>query len=205
MNKQQPAIVPDTDHFKALQILDELAANDSVTQRDLSNKLGIALGLVNSYIKNLIAKGFITVKNIPPKRYAYYLTPQGFAEKTRLAYGLLSDYTRIYREAKNNYRLLFQQLEREGVQQVVFAGADEVAEIAYITLQQTGLRLAGVVDMVKAGERFFALTVMPVKVILTMRYDRAVVTSYLRRREIHRALREHEVAERNISMIFLDE
>ena len=35
--------------MKSLQILDELSGNDSLTQRDLSSRLGIALGLVNSY------------------------------------------------------------------------------------------------------------------------------------------------------------
>src|SRR5512147_3281525 len=99
MNADRPSL-SGMDH-RSLQILDELANNDSLTQRDLSSRLGIALGLVNSYLKNLIAKGYITVKAIPPKRYAYYLTPTGFAEKTRLAYDLLQDYTRIYREARN--------------------------------------------------------------------------------------------------------
>jgi DNA-binding MarR family transcriptional regulator len=81
------------DHFRSLQILDELAKNDNVTQRDLSSRLGIALGLVNSYVKNLVAKGYITVKAIPPKRYGYYLTPKGIMEKTRLACDLLQDYS----------------------------------------------------------------------------------------------------------------
>ena len=56
---------PGTEHYRSLQILDELSNNDSLTQRDLSSRLGIALGLVNSYIKNLVKKGFITVKTIP--------------------------------------------------------------------------------------------------------------------------------------------
>ncbi len=111
MNIDRP--VSGTDQFRSLQILDELAQNDSLTQRDLSGRLGIALGLVNSYIKNLVAKGFITVKAIPPKRYTYYLTPKGFTEKTRLAYDLLQDYTRIYREAKNNLRSLFEGSDRK--------------------------------------------------------------------------------------------
>lgn len=87
---------------KTLQILNALSDNIAVTQRDLSSGLGIALGLVNSYIKNLIRKGYITVKSIPPRRYAYYLTPKGFSEKTRLTYHLLQDYTRIYRQARAN-------------------------------------------------------------------------------------------------------
>jgi len=132
--------------LKSLQILNELSDNDSLTQRELSLRLDIALGLVNSYIKNLIAKGFITVKSIPTRRYAYFLTPKGFAEKTRLTYHLLQDYTRIYREARSGFKELFSELRNNGAKRVAFAGADEVAEIAYITLQEMEMELSGVVD-----------------------------------------------------------
>src|SRR3972149_9577971 len=121
MNNERPS-PSGADHFKSLQILDELSNNDSLTQRDLSSRLGIALGLVNSYIKNLVAKGYLTVKTIPSKRYAYYLTPKGFAEKTRLTYDLLHDYTRIYREARQNLQNLFHDLQAAGVKKIVLAG-----------------------------------------------------------------------------------
>ncbi|NTW60045.1 MAG: winged helix-turn-helix transcriptional regulator, partial [Nitrospirae bacterium] len=66
MNKGLASPPPsETGRYRDLQILDELANNDALTQRDLSKRMGIALGLVNSYLKNLIAKGYITVRNIP--------------------------------------------------------------------------------------------------------------------------------------------
>jgi DNA-binding MarR family transcriptional regulator len=190
------------DHFKSLQILDELSSNDSLTQRDLSSRLGIALGLVNSYIKNLVAKGFITVKSIPPKRYAYYLTPKGFAEKTRLTYDLLHDYTRIYREARKNLKQLFHDLQQTGMKRIVFAGADEIAEIAYLTLQETELKLAGLVDLEKAGEKFFGREICSLKKLKDMDYDCIVVTSYLKRESISRELMNHGTAKKDIRTIF---
>lgn len=190
------------DHFKSLQILDELSGNDSLTQRDLSSKLGIALGLVNSYIKNLVAKGFVTVKSIPPKRYAYYLTPKGLTEKTRLTYDLLHDYTRIYREARKNLKQLFQDLQQNGMKRIVFAGADEIAEIAYLTLQEAGLELAGLVDMEKAGEKFFGRGIYSMRKLKDMNYDCIVVTSYLKRESISRELLNHGTAKKDIRTIF---
>ena len=187
---------------RSFQILDELANNDALTQRDLSQRLGIALGLVNSYIKNLVAKGYITVKNIPPKRYAYYLTPKGFSEKSRLAYDLLADYTRIYREAKNSYRMLFQELQRTGVKRVVFAGVDEVAEFAYLTLQETDLELAGIVDEEPAGRKFFGKSVRPFSEIPSLTCDAVVVTSYLKREAILAALLERDIPRNSIMTIF---
>lgn len=176
------------DHFKALQILDELSTNDSLTQRDLSSRLGIALGLVNSYIKNLVAKGYVTVKAIPPKRYVYYLTPKGFAEKTRLTYDLLHDYTRIYREARTNLKKLFSDLKKNGHQKIVFAGADEVAEIAYISLQETKLELSAILDDDMIGNEFFGETIKPITALKEIPYDCVVITSYLKRDKISKAL-----------------
>ena len=187
MNAERPS-PPGAEHYRSLQILDELSNNDSLTQRDLSSRLGIALGLVNSYIKNLVAKGYITVKAIPPKRYAYYLTPKGFTEKTRLTYDLLHDYTRIYREARSNLKSLFHDLQAEGVGKIVFAGADEVAEIAYITLQETPLELLAVVDDDAAGKDFFGRTVKKLDAVKDMRYDIILISSYLKRNDLYKQL-----------------
>jgi len=193
---------PDADQHKALQILDQLATDGSFTQRDISGNLGIALGLVNSYIKNLIAKGYVTVKSIPPRRYTYFLTQKGFAEKMRLTYDLLNDYTRIYREARKNLKKLFNELQADGVRKVMFAGADEVAEIAYMTLQETGLVLSGVVDDEMAGREFFGWKIGRICDIGTFDYDRIVVASYLKREKIHKALLEHKAENSLINSMF---
>jgi len=206
MNKELSSPpLSETGRYRDLQILDELSNNDALTQRDLSKRMGIALGLVNSYIKNLIAKGYITVSTIPSKRYAYYLTPKGFAEKSRLAYDLLQDYTRIYREAKNNYRQLFFELERTGVKRIVFAGADEVAEFAYISLQETNLELAGVVDTDMNGDLFFGRPIGPLSELQSIGYDSVVITSYLKRDMIYEKLIDLGVNQNHIKMIFTRE
>jgi DNA-binding MarR family transcriptional regulator len=184
-DKQSPS---GTEPYRSLQILDELSKNDSLTQRDLSNGLGIALGLVNSYIKNLIKKGYITVKAIPSKRYAYYLTPKGFAEKTRLTYDLLHDYTRVYREARKSFKQLFQDLQTAGKQKIVFAGADETAEIAYLTLQETRLVLLDVLDDDAAGKDFFGRPIRKLEAVRDMQYDIILVASYLKRNELYEQL-----------------
>ncbi len=199
MNNDRPVEV---EPHRTLRILDELSNNDSLTQRDLSSRLGIALGLANSYLKNLVAKGYITVRSIPPRRYAYFLTPKGFSEKTRLTYDLLYDYTRIYREARNNLKKLFSKLEADGVKKVVFAGADEVAEIAYITLHETNIALAGVADDDMAGKKFFGREIKRLDEISRMTYDCIVVASYLKREKIYGSLLGGGTSKREIKSIF---
>jgi DNA-binding MarR family transcriptional regulator len=190
------------DSYKSLQLLDEISKGEPISQRDLSKRLNIALGLVNSYLKNLVSKGYITIKNIPAKRYTYYLTPKGFTEKTRLTYQLLQDYTSIYREARRDFHTLFHALSADGPKKVVFAGVDEVAEIAYLSLQEVDIVLAGAFDDAKAGATFFKNIVRPLHDIHSEDYDKIVLSTYLRREEIYRKLLDNMVSEDKILAIY---
>src|SRR4030065_932818 len=178
------------DTYKSLLLLDKISKGEPLSQRDLSRKLNIALGLVNSYMKNLVSKGYITIKTIPAKRYTYYLSPKGFSEKTRLTYQLLQDYTDIYRDARRDFQKLFHDLSMSGATKVVFAGIDEVAEIAYLSLQEVDMELAGAFDDAKKGTKFFKTVVMPFHKIHSIDYDRVVLSTFLRREEVYRSLLE---------------
>lgn len=174
--------------YRSLQLLDEISRNENVTQRDLSRSLGIALGLTNSYIKNLISKGCVTVSGIPKKRYSYYLTSKGLREKTRLTYEHLRNFTNLYRFARKDFRLLFAHLERSGIKKVAFCGVDEVTEIAYLSLKEVSLELVAVADDSKAGERFFDLTVSSIKDTQVHAPDLIVITSFQMGEELTEAL-----------------
>src|SRR5208282_1409892 len=148
-----------TDTYRAYLLMEEIAHEESLTQRDLSRRLDIALGLVNSYLKNLVAKGYVRIKAFPRNRYAYILTPQGIAEKSRLAYQHLSYFTNLYRIARQDYSELFGDMSARGVRRVSFCGVDEVAEIAYLSLSETSMCLCSVMDDSRKGEPFFDLTI----------------------------------------------
>lgn len=190
------------DSYKSLMLLDELAKGEPLSQRDISKKLNIALGLVNSYIKNLVAKGYVTISAIPAKRYVYYLTPQGFSEKTRLTYQLLQSYTNIYKDARRDFRKMFHELSLRGTKKVAFAGVDEVAEIAYLSLQEVDIELAGAFDDAKTGANFFKTVVRPFRDIHDVEYGGVVLSTYLRREEIFQKLLEHRVPEEKILAIY---
>lgn len=170
MNKDERA-----DNYRSLLLLDEISRNEGLTQRDMSKKLGVALGLINSYLKNLVSKGYITVSTIPRKRYKYYLTPSGFAEKTRLTYQNLQNFTNLYRVARRDFYDLFNGLE--SAKKVVFCGADEVTEIAFLSLREAGLDLAGIVDN-SSNKKIFGYSVKPIGSIRQMEFDLVVITSF---------------------------
>jgi DNA-binding MarR family transcriptional regulator len=169
---------PDT--YRSFLLMEEIAGEEPLTQRELSRRLDIALGLVNSYLKNLVAKGYVRIKAFPKNRYAYILTPQGIAEKSRLAYQHLSYFTNLYRIARQDYSALFKSLAVAGEKSVSFCGVDEVAEIAYLSLRETGIRLVAVMDDVQTGEPFFGAAVDSLEEGIARGAERIVITSIKR-------------------------
>lgn len=147
------------DDFKAFQLLSEVADEQPVSQRELAKRLGIALGLVNSYLKNFVTKGYIRIKNYPQNRYAYLLTPNGMAEKARLAYQHVNYFTSLYTVTRQDYLALFRRLADRGVMKVSFCGVDEVAEIAWLSLQEAGLAISAVMDNDDPGRNFMGMRV----------------------------------------------
>src|SRR5450631_1552020 len=85
-----------------LGLLQSVERDGGQSQRRLAAELGIALGLVNAYLKRCIKKGLVKVGEAPARRYAYYLTPQGFAEKSRLTVDYLSSSFSFFRRARSD-------------------------------------------------------------------------------------------------------
>ncbi len=149
------------DTHRSFLLLSEIEQEETVSQRELASRLGIALGLVNSYLKNLVAKGYVRITSFPRNRYGYLLTPQGLAEKSRLAYQHLSYFTNLYQTARQDYLTLFRSLHASGIRRVSFCGVDETAEIAYLSLRETGLELVEVMDDQHGGKIFFEKKICP--------------------------------------------
>src|SRR5215470_19341783 len=83
-----------------LGLLESVERGGATSQRSLADELGIALGLVNAYLKRCVKKGLVKVRHAPARRYAYYLTPHGFAEKSRLTLEFMSHSLALFRRAK---------------------------------------------------------------------------------------------------------
>ena len=170
--------------YRALLLLSEITGEEPLSQRELSCRLGIAVGLVNSYLKNLVAKGYVRVKNFPKNRFAYLLTPQGLAEKSRLAYQHLSYFTSLYTVARQDYLDLFRRLEAAGVREVAFCGVDEVAEVAYLSLRETGLKLIAVLDDGRVGADLFGMSIVSLADGVRLESVPFVISSLKQRYEI---------------------
>jgi DNA-binding MarR family transcriptional regulator len=129
-----------------LGMLNAVEENSVVTQRSLAKELGIALGLANAYLRRCVAKGLIKVNQAPANRYAYYLTPQGFAEKSRLTAQYLSISFNFFRLARMQCREMIAECERHGWTRVALCGGGELAEIALLCADSTVVQVVGLVE-----------------------------------------------------------
>ncbi|MCZ7660918.1 MAG: winged helix-turn-helix transcriptional regulator [Xanthobacteraceae bacterium] len=113
-----------------LGVLDVVERDPAVTQRSVARELGIALGLANAYLKRCVRKGLIKVAQVPSRRYAYYLTPQGFSEKSRLTAEYLSHSFSFFRKARAQCGSLFAEAAGRGHCRIALIGDGDLAEIA---------------------------------------------------------------------------
>src|SRR5260370_42331590 len=127
-----------------LGVLDGAERNPSVTPRSVARELGIALGLVNAYLHRCLNKGLIKIGQVPPRRYAYYLTPRGMTEKSRLTATYLMDSFAFFREARKQCNELFQALAARGQYRLALVGRGDLAEIARLVARDHRIEIAGI-------------------------------------------------------------
>ena len=110
-----------------LGVLSAVEADSSITQRSLARELGVALGLTNSYFKKCIEKGLVKIKQVPANRYAYYLTPKGFSEKSRLTAEYLKSSFSFYRRAKYYLTRIMEFCSKKKLFNIVLSDKSELA------------------------------------------------------------------------------
>jgi DNA-binding MarR family transcriptional regulator len=163
--------------IRTLKILEKFDNDVVPSQRDLARDLNISLGLVNSFIKRLVKKGYFKARHVPKNRIRYFLTPKGASEKTRLTYEYIQHSYNFYKEARQKLRDLYTELESQDVSSIVFYGAGDLAEIAYLSLQETNIKLVAIVDDEKKGKRFTRYIVEHPDRLAALTFDRILITS----------------------------
>ncbi len=143
-----------------LALLQAVDGDDQLTQRRLAARVGAALGLTNALIKRCARKGLIKIGEAPARRYAYYLTPKGLLEKTRLVGEYLSFSLHFFRRARADYTDILGTCRRRGWTRVVLAGTGELAEIAILSGQECDLRPIAVIDPARNIDHFLGIPVV---------------------------------------------
>jgi DNA-binding Lrp family transcriptional regulator len=156
--------LPSAEHEYDRQILQTIASGTRITQRSLSGKLGVALGLTNLLVRRLVSKGYIRMAGVGTRHVRYLMTPAGWDALGRATRISLLNTVHLYTQTREQIRASLTAVSErcalgaDGRKRVVFYGAGDVAEIAYVSLQNTDLTLVGVVDDRRRG-LFFGVTI----------------------------------------------
>jgi DNA-binding MarR family transcriptional regulator len=185
------------------RLLTEVEAGNGNSQRSLARELGIALGLTNLLLRRVVRKGWVKATNIQRNRVRYLITPAGITEKARISREYLAASVKLYSEARDRIQHTLSGLSRNwpagaADKPIVFFGGGEVAEIGYVCLHETDLRLVGVIDEVRTTP-FFGVPVYPVDrlspfALENVSYGRIIVMSFADHGSIRQALENRGIA-----------
>jgi ribosomal protein S25 len=170
-----------SEEMRDLRLLEELEKNPIVSQRELSHRFGIALGVTNACLRRMARKGWIRIRDLNPRRIGYYLTPKGVLEKTRLTIHLISFRVQHYSELKKVIANRLLEMQHDGMQRIVFYGVSDEMEVAYITLQGVNLKLVGIVedDEKLKPQIIFGYELEPVSRVHELKPDCILITSLI--------------------------
>jgi DNA-binding MarR family transcriptional regulator len=166
-----------------LGLLEALERDGAQSQRRLATELNIALGLVNAYLKRCVKKGLVKVQEVPARRYAYYLTPRGFSEKSRLTVEYLTYSFGFFRQAKTDCSGLLSHAKSDGVNKVVLAGHSDLAEIAALCALEHEIEIVGIVAENSTDAKFIGLPVFRTFDAVSKAFDAVLVTDLINARE----------------------
>jgi Winged helix-turn-helix DNA-binding len=164
----------DLEAHRDLKMLEAVQQDSRVTQRGLASQLGMALGLANIYLKRMINKGWIKCVNIQPNRISYLITPRGIAEKARLTYEFMDYSLHLYGEVRQHLRAVLTDCAAAG-RRVAISGRGEAAELAYLSLKESGLEPVAVFD--KEVGWFLGMPVRPLAEHPQVEYDLIIVAT----------------------------
>ena len=123
-------------------LLNEIAQDSMVTQAGLSDRLGIAVGSVNWYIKRLVQRGWVKVSHLDRTRLKYDLTSDGMAVFTQRTVFYARDSLKVYGNFRKRAKALVAELNQQGINQVYLEGNDEAIDILRLTCIEAGIRIS---------------------------------------------------------------
>ncbi len=130
-----------TEQKVMVHLLSEIERNPSFTQRGLAGELGIALGLMNQYLKSCVTKGWVRASQISPRRITYFLTPEGLKEKSHMVKDYLARSMTFFRDARAECDGIFAMSKTHGWTHIGLMGEGDLADIAKLVATGTGIHV----------------------------------------------------------------
>ena len=128
-----------THETRELALLEHIECDPEITQANLADKLGIAVGTVNWHLKRLIAKGYVKAKRAQRKKLLYIITPEGLALRAKLTVNYVENQMKLYRQTRQKVKELLNQVIKAGYSIVMIEGEGEIAEVCQLTCLELGI------------------------------------------------------------------
>jgi predicted DNA-binding transcriptional regulator len=165
-------------NYRELRVLSEVEETPDITQRELSRRVGIALGLTNVLLRNLVQKGYVRAIQAGWKRWIYAVTPEGFSRKLHLTISYIHRVLNDYQSVREMLREQLHPLDLNAESRVAIYGRGDFAELVYLGLKEFGIEEIEVYDRsIKNGKRFLGMPVRELATLLPGQYDRVVIAS----------------------------
>lgn len=124
------------DSYRDLALLQEIEADPDISQAELAESLGVAIGTVNWHIKRLVEKGFIKVKRAQRRKLRYIITPEGVALRARLTVDYVQQSFILFRQIRKRVLSLLTELKAKNIHAVRLEGEGDVAEVCRLTCME---------------------------------------------------------------------
>ena len=89
---------------RELRLLSAVDVSPEASQRALSRRVGIALGLTNLLLRNLAEKGYMRITRADWRRWLYTLTPSGLSRKVQLTLAYVHRILNHYQQVRQMLR-----------------------------------------------------------------------------------------------------
>jgi len=163
------------DELIALQILGLIGAGKKISQRKITDQTGLAAGLVHSYMRKVISKGWVKARQVSRRRWLYYLTPEGFLEKSSLTLKYFRVTLQNYREAQSLLRKHLDRCHENDWTRLVVTGCNDLSEIAALNIKSMDrLELVAVIAD-GGGETVAGQAARPFSDLAELDYDKILI------------------------------
>ena len=194
-----------------LDTLMEIKNNPSTTQRSLSHKLNISLGLTNSILQNLIHRGWIKAQKMTGRKILYLITPEGMANVSRLMYTRFQETLHYYHYTKDLLTAYLMKLYQQGEKTINIYGTGQLAEITYYAGISTPLKLNAIISDGPSKEKFLGQQTISIEDFLsrysnhnTLSNQKIIILSTNNPEKLTKEISKYKNISKNIKIINIE-
>lgn len=179
--------------YKEYGILEYLAINSNVTQRDISNYSGSSLSMINQYLYEYTNKGYIEKVFINQRQYEYSLTNKGFSRLKELNIKYAKSIRNLYINSKNMIIQYLNRINKEGFKNILLYGSGQVAEFFLQVIEEmdnSPLKILAIIDddIKKQGKLLFNIEIISREKIKNFDFDGIFISSDIHNITIHKKI-----------------